>query len=161
MLVGVGSELSSPSFDIGSILGLGEPSMDRNQLGSDEPVSTVRRDVEHASDITNVRIAMFDGVVASVVGAVGVGSTNELVDAHPEIPIRQPFGVLEQHWSELGEAIADPPVAMQPREPNCLRTADATEIPGVAEPIDVVDGSCEAAIDGEPTARLAERPSPC
>ncbi len=79
-MVGGVAVLGAAGFEVGLVFGFGEALMDRDQLGGGERVAAVGGDVDHPADVGDVGVAMFDGVVACVVGSVLVGEGHEPVD---------------------------------------------------------------------------------
>lgn len=154
VLVGLGAMSRATSLDVGAVLGFGEASVDRDQLGGDRPVAPVGREIEHPADLVHPGVAVLDGVVATVVGSIGVGVCDESLHAHCEVTVGEPFGVFEQHRRELGQLLAHSPVAVQPTEPDDLGHADAATVPRLTETVDVVDGAGHA----PESARLAVGP---
>lgn len=88
-------------------------------------------------------VAVLDGVVASAVGAIGIGQRDEPIDALGELAERQLLGMIEQHRRELRQSVAHPSVADHPGEPERLRPTDTTDQPRITEAIDQIDRTGE------------------
>ena len=120
VLVGGIAELDAACLDVGPVLGLGEPLMDRHQFGGREPVAAVGRDVDHAADVADMGVAMLDRVVACIVSSVFVGKGHEPVDALGELAVWQLLGLVEQDRGELGQSVANSAVVVDAGEASDL-----------------------------------------
>ncbi len=157
VLFGGGAVLVAAGLDVGLVLGFGEALMDRDQFGGGEPVSAVGGDLERVTEVGDVGVAVLDGVVACIVGAVLVGVLDEPVDAQREVAVRELLGIVEQDRGELWQPVADPTVAVDVDEPGDLRLADPPRQPCLAEPVDLVDGSRLRPQTARFAARAVER----